>query len=75
MIHFVIEVDGRVQPLCDDWAESSNWTTVPRAVSCSRCLARLARVSLAPPRPRRTEPAAPAAPDAGGGSDEQAHPA
>jgi hypothetical protein len=57
MIHFVIEGDGEVRPVCGEWGEVPNWTKIPCAVTCTRCLARLgggreARSAGADPSPR-----------------------
>jgi hypothetical protein len=41
MIHFVIEGDGEVRPVCGEWGDVPNWTKIPCAVTCQRCLARL----------------------------------
>jgi len=47
MVHFMIEVNGEVRPLCGDWGGCPSWTTVPAAVSCEACLARLSGERLA----------------------------
>ncbi len=47
MVHFMIEVNGVVRPLCGDWGGSPSWTTVRTAVSCHACLARLRGERLA----------------------------
>jgi hypothetical protein len=41
MIHFVIEGDGEVRPVCGEWGDVPNWTKIPCAATCQRCLARL----------------------------------
>jgi hypothetical protein len=41
VVHFAIEVNGAVRPLCGDWAGDPSWTRIRAAVSCPRCLERL----------------------------------
>jgi len=51
MVHFVIDVNGQVEPLCGEWRGTSDWTTLPNIVSCARCLARLEHEQPGEPPP------------------------
>ena len=39
--HYVVDVEGKVRPLCGEWGGSKDWTKVRSAVSCPGCLERL----------------------------------
>lgn len=41
IVHFGVQEDGIVRPLCNDWGKSKSWTILPLAVTCPRCLERM----------------------------------
>jgi hypothetical protein len=41
MIHFGIDVEGEIRPLCGEWHGSRSWSRAPGAVTCPDCLERL----------------------------------
>lgn len=43
MVHFAIEVDDCVTPLCSEWSHEPSWTRIQNAVTCPECIARLTR--------------------------------
>ncbi len=46
MVHYGVETDAGIGPLCGDWAGAPSWTKVAAAVSCPRCRALMARAVL-----------------------------
>ncbi len=56
MVHFGVETDGEVRPLCGDWGGVPNWTKVPGAVSCPRCLTRIVHEHEREPDDREPPP-------------------
>jgi hypothetical protein len=55
LVHFAIDSDGSVRPLCGDWDDDPSWTKYRRAVTCPACLVRLGDQDGPPPG----EPASP----------------
>ncbi len=41
IVHFAVSENGSVRPLCGEWGDSKNWTSIRDAVTCPRCLERL----------------------------------
>ncbi len=49
MTHYVVDVEGKVRPLCGEWGGSKDWTKVRSAVSCPGCRERLKSEKEPPP--------------------------
>ena len=55
MNHYVVDVEGKVRPLCGEWGASKDWTKVRSAVTCPRCIERLEKE----PPPEKEPPTPP----------------